>query len=199
MIECFEPITISAAAFGATMALGGAFYAWNKRDQESCNSKWVDSELHGLQNELDIRVHGQHLVKGMVTKLIRQHMRNENPEKALVLSFNGWTGGGKNFVSEIVAKNIYKKYRNSGKSDFVRHFLCTHFPTNDKQEIRKRIKNQITETVKKCKKSLFIFDEIDKLPEGIIDVIKPFIDYNQFVDSVDYRKAIFILLRLNFG
>jgi hypothetical protein len=33
--------------------------------------------------------------------------------------------------------------------------------------------------VSECPQSLFIFDEIDKMPEGVIDAIKPFIDFHE--------------------
>lgn len=46
-----------------------------------------------------------------------------------------------------------------------------------------------------CASSVFIFDEMDKLHPGVIDAIKPFLDYYEQVDGVSYRKAIFIFLR----
>lgn len=46
-----------------------------------------------------------------------------------------------------------------------------------------------------CGSSVFIFDEMDKLHPGIIDSIKPFLDYYEQVDGISYRKAIFIFLR----
>lgn len=41
---------------------------------------------------------------------------------------------------------------------------------------------------------MFIFDEMDKLHPGLIDAIKPFLDYYEQVDGVSFRKAIFIFL-----
>ena len=41
---------------------------------------------------------------------------------------------------------------------------------------------------------MFIFDEIDKMPETLIDAIKPFIDYHENVKGVDFRQSIFIFL-----
>lgn len=53
-------------------------------------------------------------------------MNNENPKKPLVLSLHGWTGTGKNFVSQLIAENIYHKGMSSG---FVHLFTATaHFP-----------------------------------------------------------------------
>ena len=42
---------------------------------------------------------------------------------------------------------------------------------------------------------MFIFDEMDKMHPGLIDSIKPYLDYYDKVDGVSYRKAIFIFLR----
>ena len=57
------------------------------------------------------------------------------------------------------------------------------------------IKKTIEATVKDCGKSLFIFDEIDKIPLGLMDSIKPYIDFNQEIDGIDYRHSVFIFLR----
>jgi hypothetical protein len=156
---------------------------------------WIHYSSELLEHSLKNEVHGQHLMKDMILKLIRKHLNDDNPKKALVLSFHGWTGGGKNFVSQIVAKSIFRKYRESQKSDFVHHLIATHFHNHTNNEIKNQIKNIVTNGVKKCERSLFIFDEIDKLPPGLIDVIKPFLDYNTFIDGIDYKKSIFIFLR----
>lgn len=36
---------------------------------------------------------------------------------------------------------------------------------------------------------------MDKMGPGIIDAIKPFIDFYDEIDGIDYRKNIFIFLR----
>lgn len=56
---------------------------------------------------------------GSVTAAISGHLKNEDPPKALALSFHGWTGVGKTFVSNIIAKSLY---RNGHKSKFVHRF-----------------------------------------------------------------------------
>jgi hypothetical protein len=40
---------------------------------------------------------------------------------------------------------------------------------------------------------MFVFDEIDKMPPGLIDTVKPYLDYYDNLNGIDYRKAIFIL------
>jgi chromosomal replication initiation ATPase DnaA len=44
------------------------------------------------------------------------HLSNDDPSKALALSFHGGTGTGKNHVSKIIANHIYKE---GMKSKFV--------------------------------------------------------------------------------
>lgn len=46
-----------------------------------------------------------------------------------------------------------------------------------------------------CTQSMFIFDEIDKMPIGLIDVLKPYLDFHAKVDGNDYRSNIFVFLR----
>lgn len=42
---------------------------------------------------------------------------------------------------------------------------------------------------------MFIFDEMDKMHPGLIDSIKPYLDYYDKLDGISYRKSIFIFLR----
>ena len=48
--------------------------------------------------------------------------------------------------------------------------------------------------VSRCPQSLFIFDEIDKMPLGMIDGIKAFIDHHESVSGIDFRRSIFLFL-----
>lgn len=58
-----------------------------------------------------------------------------------------------------------------------------------------QLQTWIRGNVSACPHSVFIFDEMDKMHPGLIDAIKPFLDYYEQVDGVSYRKAIFIFLR----
>jgi hypothetical protein len=49
--------------------------------------------------------------------------------------------------------------------------------------------------VKECPRSFFVFDEMDKMPAGIIDTLKPYLDFYENLGGVDYRKATFFFLR----
>ena len=82
------------------------------------------------------------------------------------------------------------------KSGFVQIFISTvHFTDHSKVHIYKsKVRKKIMDTVRGCNKALFIFDEIDKMPEGVMDAVKPFIDYREEVDVLDFRQTIFIFL-----
>ena len=62
-----------------------------------------------MRSELSKRVYGQHLVQQTVVAAVKAHLENDKPHKALVLSFHGWTGGGKNYVTSILIDHLYKK------------------------------------------------------------------------------------------
>jgi len=92
-------------------------------------------QLVGLEHDFATMLHGQHLVSDTVIKSIRGHLRNQNPSKALVLSFHGWTGGGKNFVSTMIANNMFYL---GMKSQFVHLYISDHhFPHKDSVELYK--------------------------------------------------------------
>lgn len=61
--------------------------------------------------------------------------------------------------------------------------------------LKENIIRTIESIIWKCEYSMFVFDEIDKMPIGLIDVIRNYIDFDQNSKGRDYTKAIFIFLR----
>lgn len=79
-----------------------------------------------MQKDLDNKLFGQHLAKKIILNAVFGFINNPKPKKPLTLSLHGWTGTGKNFVSKIIAENIYEGGLNS---DYVHLFVATlHFP-----------------------------------------------------------------------
>ena len=75
---------------------------------------------------LDQKLFGQHVASRVIQKAVTGFMNNKNPKKSLVLSLHGWTGTGKNLVSQLIAENIYKE---GMASSFVHQFVSTaHIP-----------------------------------------------------------------------
>lgn len=191
---CFEPITAGFAALGLTASAGYAGYEYIKcKMHECCDNKWVQLNMSGLRRDFDENLFGQHLVQSVVLPSLAGHMSDPNPQKALVLAFHGWTGGGKNHVAKMIVKNLYAE---GLKSNYVHQYIATeHFPHKRKvQEYRDQIQKDIKYHTRQCQRSIFIFDEVDKMPEGIIDAITPFADFYKDINGVDFRKNIFLFL-----
>ncbi|KAM6431487.1 torsin-1B isoform 1-T1 [Liasis olivaceus] len=189
-----EPISASLA-IGAASVLTGflsspRFYC---AFLECCPEDDPRPDAAALQLALDEKLFGQHLAKDVILKAVTGFLNNPNPKKPLALSLHGWAGTGKNFVSKIVAENLYKA---GLSSRFAHLFVSTlHFPHEHQVQLYKdQLQKWIQGNVSACAKSIFIFDEMDKLHPGLIDAIKPFLDYYEQIDGVSYRKAIFIFL-----
>jgi len=202
VLLCSLPATFPLDPLTSGLGVGATLFAsmvWNSRDtvlcqfRECCREPYYKKNLEGLKESLNDNVFGQHIVLEIVTKTLQAHTKKRTPNKALVLGFYGWTGSGKNYVSKFIAESLYKY---GMESNFVHHFFSSiHFPkVSEAESYKSDIQSWIKGNVSLCERSLFIFDEIDKLPPGVIDAIKPFIDFHDRVDDLDFRKSIFIFL-----
>ncbi|XP_070795352.1 torsin-3A [Pituophis catenifer annectens] len=153
----------------------------------------VVNNITGLELVLSKRLHGQHLAKKIVLKAIQGFLETPQPEKALTLSFHGWSGTGKNFVARLMAEHLY---RDGLKSDCVKIFISVlHFPHLNYMDLYKvELTKQITETVELCEQSLFIFDEAEKLHPDLLNALEPYVGHHGNADKVDYRRSIFLFL-----
>ncbi|VDQ13012.1 unnamed protein product [Trichobilharzia regenti] len=73
-----------------------------------CCSGAVSFNKTGLERSLRHELHGQHIAAERVYHHILDYMNDGMPQKPLALSFHGYTGVGKNFVSNIVVNNILR-------------------------------------------------------------------------------------------
>lgn len=162
---------------------------------ECCPETWIpgNSNVSGLSRSLQDNIYGQHIVLQAVKRHIKAHMIDENPSKALSLSLHGGAGTGKTTTSSIIAQSIYDK---GTKSQFV-HFLFSTTVFSHKIDIgqyKGELKELIETSVNNCERSMFIFDEVDAMPPGLIDTIKPYINSHDHRNGINYRKAIFIFI-----
>ncbi|TRY95073.1 hypothetical protein DNTS_004701 [Danionella cerebrum] len=190
IVEAIEPVSTSLLVGTGAAVLGRKLYRYM---YESCDENWVNFNATGLKYDLDTKLFGQHVAAQVILKAVTGFMTNQNPKKPLVLSLHGWTGTGKNFVSQLIAENIYEK---GMKSSFVHLFTATaHFPHQSHINTYKtQLQDWIRGNVSICARSMFIFDEMDKMHPGLIDSIKPFLDFYDNLNGVSYRQAIFIFL-----
>nr|XP_034300730.1 torsin-1A-like [Crassostrea gigas] len=192
-VSAIEPFSALGAIGTAVIAgIYTVFTPIKCQFKECCTSKWISLNTTALQEDLRRRLYGQHLVTDVIIKHLKSHM-TKDPSKALTLSFHGGTGTGKNYVSKIIAESIYKE---GMRSKYVHLISATkEFPHKDMVPLYKdKLRNLVESSVNECPQSLFIFDEIDKMPAGILDTLKPYFDFYEQLGGTDYRKAMFIFL-----
>ncbi|XP_059214273.1 torsin-1A-like [Centropristis striata] len=153
----------------------------------------IPNRNSSLKADLQNKLLGQHIASRVILKAVSGFMSNENAKNPLLLSLHGRSGIGMNFVSELIAENIFKEGMDSS---FVHLFLATfHFQDKNKLETYKtQLQQWIKGNVTNCERSMFIFEEMDKMHPGLIDSIKPYLGYHNKLDGVSYRRAIFIFL-----
>ena len=157
---------------------------------ECCTPAWTRHDPYNMDFTLHNKLFGQHLVVDIVSKAIRNHVFNDSPKKALVLSFHGSTGTGKNYVSNIITNNLYLM---GSRSKFVlKKISWQDYPhASEIWKYKINLKALIEKQTRKCERSLFIFDEMHKMPKGLLNVVRNLL-HGGFL--IDYRKNIFIFL-----
>ncbi|NXQ23903.1 TOR3A protein, partial [Alaudala cheleensis] len=153
----------------------------------------IINNITGLEADLSGQLHGQHLAKEVVVRAVQGFLQSPGPQKALVLSFHGWSGTGKNFVARMVASHLY---RDGLRSDCVRVFVSLlHFPHHNYVDSYKvQLERQISETLQRCSQVLLIFDEAEKLHSSLLEAIKPFVAPHDSKGWGDRQRSIFLFL-----
>ncbi|EDO46808.1 predicted protein [Nematostella vectensis] len=149
----------------------------------------LSANLTGLEASFKREFYGQHLATRVLLSSIKGHLKTKG-SKPLVLSLHGWTGTGKNFATELIAQHLFK---HGIHSNFIYKFIIPlHFPHQSLAALyRSQLQQWITSNVTRCSKGgLFVFDEMDKIPQGIVDVLKPFLDAR----GNHFCKMIFVFL-----
>ena len=139
-----EPFTTSIV--GGAMLAGSSLYAsWDtlkcRWENDCCSPPSIKHNITEFENLFDQYVYGQHVARDLIAKALKSHLRKldpsqqNNPRKALVLSFHGWTGGGKNYVAKFIADALFAK---GIKSKNVHLFVSSlHFPIEDRADLYK--------------------------------------------------------------
>lgn len=192
--ESIEPLTMTAVGIGIA---GTAVYFKNLalcRFYECCDDRSIPGDIQGLSRSLERSLIGQHIVAQHLVPALMAHLSSQRTSrKPLVLSFHGQPGTGKNFVAEQIAQALYLE---GSKSGYVAKYLGqADFPQAELVgQYKQRINREVRKLLNDCPRSLFIFDEVDKMPSGIFDTLASLADYNAFSDGTDNTKAIFIFL-----
>ncbi|XP_042686738.1 torsin-1A-like [Centrocercus urophasianus] len=195
LTSAMDPLSASLIAGGA--AIGWQLFSphsWLRCSLLECCNVKDTLNFSVVKMDLEQKVFGQHLAVQIVLRALSTNLHSKQPKKPLVMSFHGWTGTGKSFVSSIIAENLYRL--SVWRRRFVHHFSTVlHFSHGSHVHLyKKQLQNWIRGNVSACPRSLFIFSEMDQMSHGLIDSILPFLSYRDEIDGVYYGKAIFIFL-----
>uniref|UniRef100_A0A1A8F4C2 Torsin family 2 member A n=1 Tax=Nothobranchius korthausae TaxID=1143690 RepID=A0A1A8F4C2_9TELE len=159
---------------------------------ESCDCDFKPN-IRDLEWDLYKNVFGQHLVQDIVSEEVAKFLENKSPDQPLVLSFHGSMGTGKTLVSTMLGNHLYGS---AMSSPFVHQFVPTlHFPSHKLvHQYREELKNWVQGNLTECARSVFIFDEMENMPPGVIDVLEPFLGPSHVVFRTNYRKAIYVFI-----
>ncbi|XP_036058115.1 torsin-3A [Onychomys torridus] len=170
---------------------------WFCRFQDCCTGGGdcrISNNLTGLESDLHVRLHGQHLASKLVLQAVRGYLETPRVDKALALSFHGWSGTGKNFVARMLAENLY---RDGLRSDCVRMLISTfHFPhPKFVAAYKEELRWQMQETRRRCQQSMFIFDEAEKLHPELLELLGPYLEPRvPEAQGAKAPRAIFLFL-----
>ncbi|KAH8305333.1 hypothetical protein KR044_005074 [Drosophila immigrans] len=193
LVSAIEPISIGLAAIGA-VGIGYFKSETICRFYECCDARNIPSDIAKLERSLAKTLYGQHMVQKHVVAALDAHLKPNSPSrKPLVMSFHGTPGTGKSFVADHIANALYAE---GLKSKFVHKYMGREaFSHPGRIDMYKEIiSRDVRSSIESCPRSLFIFDEVDKMPAGIFDTLTSLIDYAGHAKNVDYTKAIFIFL-----
>jgi len=143
-------------------------------------------DVESLHNELRRRVHGQHIAVNVVTRQL-EDFNSALDRKQLVISFHGWTGIGKNYMSSIIAQYL-------PPTSVHKLIIPLHFPhgtENDAWLLSEWITSNTSSL--SCGLHLFIVDEIDKAAATIVHSLhETLTELSRQSDTAS--RAVFLLL-----
>ncbi|KAH9505367.1 Torsin-1A [Bulinus truncatus] len=149
----------------------GLWLALNYIQKQRCNL-WKMFNKSVLEMDLEASVFGQHIAVDTIpikVDLYLQKFHHHSDKlmecKPLVLSFHGWTGVGKNYISKIITGTLHDSRVNS----FVIPF---HFPHEAYQSIYKtEINEWIVKNITDCAINVIVIDEMDKAYPAVVEGI----------------------------
>lgn len=190
--QAIEPLSMTVVAIGAGLGFWNRDFVLDNtycKFNECCRKPYLKADVEELRRLLQNQLYGQHIVQDVLVNAIGAHFDNiQSSRKPLVMSFHGTSGTGKNYVSDFIASALYLK---GIDSKFVRKFSAS--------DTQKDFAAQVKETVKNCPQSLFIFDEIEKMPTGVFDKIVSLLDHHSSMKDYNFSKSIFIFLSNSAG
>ncbi|KAK2152943.1 hypothetical protein LSH36_314g03039 [Paralvinella palmiformis] len=146
----------------------------------------LNFDLNQLEADLKKNVFGQHIAITAVLHHIKVLLSSAE-KNITVLSFNGWTGIGKNYVSSFIGARI--REANTNKIIIPLEFAHARDSESHQDQMMKRLIGGVA----KCQVNLFIIDEVDKATSGTIEGLRRGLQ-NLTTSRLERTKVIVLLL-----
>ena len=131
-------------------------------------SREDDLNMTDIKIALAKRVFGQHIAVEQVVKSLEDFLGADMADMPLVLSFHGWTGIGKNHISNIIAEHL-------PDTCVQRIIIPLHFPHNGPEYTNgKRLHDRIIQhsSSSTCCLTLFVVDDVEKADTDMVTGLK---------------------------
>lgn len=139
---------------------------------------------------------GQHIATTVLPAVLRDHLAIANPHKPLVVALCGHTCLQKTFTETLLRRHVFP----------TSHVVeCSHYQVGvtDLAVAQEQLRRELLQQIRRCPQTLFVFDEIQFMPEALLEVLVPFIGTRQPVhiggQTYDFRKSIFLLTTMDGG
>ena len=152
------------------IAVGAALVGLFSKDMYSYWSIHKTSmNITQMNLTLNQQVFGQHIALNVLPMTLDAYLQKDTSQypKSLVISFHGWTGVGKNFVSYIIGNHL--------RGRMLKKLILPHDYPQEYGTTRKKVAEHILSQVCESGLNIFLIDGIDKSTKtvlnGIIDAI----------------------------
>ena len=124
-----------------------------------CELREVD--VNAIVDKLRANVFGQHVAVEMLAAALREFFAPTNLNPVLALSFHGWTGVGKNYVSGIITDHLPDAH-------VTKLIVPLHFPHDGEGDVyAEQVRAWIETNVTRCRVNVVFIDEMDKASEAL--------------------------------
>ena len=150
---------------GGVVGLGAYIYM----QVNFCTEFHID--VKDLNKKLHDNVFGQHVAVKSVIDTVERFIEDLSADgsQTFVLSFHGWTGVGKNYISKFISEAFYN-------SRIFWYLVPLHFIHEDSGNHEINARQWILGNISRCGINVFIIDEMDKAGEGLINGVKAAIE-----------------------
>lgn len=172
----------------AVIIVGGIVVVGQYRNLEEGACRYAQYiNVSEVQDNLEREVYGQHVAINVISENLKQFMSNQQLSAPLVLSFHGWTGVGKNHVSDILARSF-------SPGSVHKIILPLHYPHSDESErYSQELNRTIMNKVRPCSKQLFVIDDLDKASWDVVPALRTVLEeVNK--KKLSHSSVVFVLL-----